>query len=167
MPRHELVHSAREESADTEWKDPPAAFSRDDSSQAGKGQGEISRGLCHLRIAGIAVSFRCPTVPCLGLIALLLVSLVLRLALTLRGGQGFWPDEVRYTAVVNALSNWEAGHRREALQLLIGTADHIGFKVLMLGPAWLQTQLKAGIWFPSAIISSSSASLLLETIIGP
>ncbi|HJX64955.1 MAG TPA: hypothetical protein VJ860_13515 [Polyangia bacterium] len=106
----------------------------------------------------MSISVRRPTVPCLGLIAVLLVSLAVRLVLVLRGGQGFWPDEVRYTDVVAELSKWEAGHRREALQLLIGSADHLGFKVLMLAPAWLQTQLKAGIWFPSAIISLFSVA---------
>ncbi|HJX53322.1 MAG TPA: hypothetical protein VJ801_11195 [Polyangia bacterium] len=106
----------------------------------------------------MSISVRRPAVPCLGLIAILLASLVVRLVLVLRGGQGFWPDEVRYTAVLTALSNWEAGHRREALQLLIGTADHLGFKILMLGPAWLQIHLKADIWFPSAIISLFSVA---------
>jgi len=106
----------------------------------------------------MAISFRRPTLPGLGLLALLLVSLVLRLVLVLRGGQGFWPDEGRYMAVLTALSNWEAGHRREALQLLIGTADHMGFKVLMLGPAWLQIHLKSDIWLPSAIVNLFSVA---------
>jgi hypothetical protein len=88
-----------------------------------------------------------------GLIVLLLVSLVLRLVLVSRGGQYFWDDEGRYGAAAAALDYWKAGDKRAAVLQVIGSADHLGFKVLMLGPAWLQKHVNSDIRTPSYIVS--------------
>lgn len=89
----------------------------------------------------------------LGLIFLLLVSLVLRLVLVSRGGQYFWNDETRYGAAVSAWDYWETGDKRTAMLQVMGSADHLGFKALMLGPAWLQKHVNSDIRTPSYVVS--------------
>jgi len=106
----------------------------------------------------MTAKFRCLSGPRLGLLFLLVVSTALRLVLVFRGGQAFWADESRFAAALGACSCFEAGASHQALQLLIGTADHLGFKVLMLGPAWLQIHVNHDNRFPSAIISLFSVA---------
>jgi hypothetical protein len=94
----------------------------------------------------------------LGLVGLLLVSLGLRLVLVMRGGQGFWADESRYFAALGAWQAWAEGQKMDAVRLLIGTADHLGFKVLMLGPSWVQLHVNVDNRVPSSIISLFSVA---------
>src|SRR5882762_274928 len=67
---------------------------------------------------------------------LLLVSLGLRVWLAATGGQGFWPDESRYGAARGAVSLFARGDSRAAWGTLIGTADHLFFKISGLPVAW-------------------------------
>ncbi len=97
----------------------------------------------------------------LGLIVLLFVSLVLRLVLVARGGQYFWSDESRYGEAATALDYWEAGDKRAAVLQVMGSADHLGFKALMLGPAWLQKHVNSDIRTPSYIVSLFSLANIL------
>ncbi len=75
------------------------------------------------------------------LILLLVVSYALRLVLSLRGGQGFWPDESRYYSVMEAVNS---GNFRTVLNTVASTADHLGFKALSVIPAYLQISFNGG-----------------------
>jgi hypothetical protein len=89
---------------------------------------------------------------------LLFASVVLRVILVLRGGHHFWPDESRYDIALGAWNLWEAGQwKAAALQILSG-GDHLGFKTIMIGPAWLHKHWPAQLWIPSIIISLFSVA---------
>ena len=62
------------------------------------------------------------------LVGLLVASFALRVALDIRGGQNFWPDESRYGSAVEAAG--DIGHSRwgHAFAELFGHADHIFFR---------------------------------------
>lgn len=75
------------------------------------------------------------------LVLLLVLSFTLRVALSLRGGQGFWPDETRYYSVMDAVNS---GNLRTVLNTVTGTADHLGFKALSVIPAYLQIKFNWG-----------------------
>lgn len=92
------------------------------------------------------------------MIAILIVSAGLRMVLAARGGQGYWTDEMRYGAAVSAWNNWSAGRWRAGVEYIIGSADHLGFKVLMLGPAWLEVHANANIRLLSAIVGLFSVA---------
>ena len=92
------------------------------------------------------------------LLLLLLISLGLRLAIIFRGGQYFWADESRYGAAASAWDAWYHGHRHEALLLIAGTADHLGFKALMLAPAWLQIKTGATTAQPACLLALFSVA---------
>ncbi len=64
------------------------------------------------------------------LVALLAVSFALRVWLASTGGQGYWPDEMRYSSASREAA-WQFAHGapREAWLALIGTADHLLFKI--------------------------------------
>jgi hypothetical protein len=70
------------------------------------------------------------------LAALLLLSLALRVWLASTGGQGYWADEMRYSATTNDAA-WQFTHGapRDGWIALIGTADHLLFKIVGLPAA--------------------------------
>ncbi len=70
------------------------------------------------------------------LLCLLLLSFGLRVVLARQGGQGYFPDEGRITVSMNAIRALQEGKRRVFQQLIFSTADHLGYKVAMLGPVW-------------------------------
>jgi hypothetical protein len=72
------------------------------------------------------------------LIALLTVSLGLRGMLIKHGGAGFWADETRYDVSVGAVSALRDGRPEAATEAIFSKADHLGFKVAMMLPAWGQ-----------------------------
>jgi len=76
-----------------------------------------------------------------GLVLLLTIAFALRLVLTLRGGQGFWTDENRYSSVLDAISS---GNFQSVLKVIFSTADHLGFKALSVIPAYLQSKFGVG-----------------------
>ena len=91
----------------------------------------------------------------------LLFSLLLRFFLVFRGGQYFWADEGRYGVLLEAWAQWNLGNLHGAMILVAGTADHLGFKLLMLLPAWVQ--LKAGLsvaWAAAFLSLFSTANIL-------
>ena len=92
------------------------------------------------------------------LAVLLLVSLALRLVIIFRGGEYFWSDESRYGAAPGAWDAWIHGHKHQALLLIAGTADHLGFKVLMLLPAWLQIKTGAQVTQPACFVALFSVA---------
>ncbi|HVT73218.1 MAG TPA: hypothetical protein VHD61_08785 [Lacunisphaera sp.] len=72
------------------------------------------------------------------IVALLLAALAIRLWLVWAGGQFFWPDEGRYRAARAALAAMHEGRVWPAIASLVGQGDHVGFKLLGLGPAALE-----------------------------
>jgi len=92
------------------------------------------------------------TGPRLGLLALLLLSLALRVVIVLHGGQRFWPDEFRYLQAVEAITQWRSGEQAAAACRILGSADHLGFKALMLLPAWAEGHLKSSLPLPSLFL---------------
>lgn len=88
------------------------------------------------------------------LLAVLGISLGLRVVIVLRGGQFFWGDEGRYYAAEAAWKKWEASEGLKAgLLEVAGGADHLGFKVLMLAPAWVQRHTGGSYLVPSFCVS--------------
>lgn len=98
------------------------------------------------------------TPSCTGLVGLLLIALGLRLILVFHGGEHFWADEGRYDAATEAWRKWAEGHFREGWLLIIGSADHLGFKLMMLGPAWLQTHWHDDFRIPGVTLSLFSTA---------
>lgn len=71
------------------------------------------------------------------LFTLLAVCLGLRVWLAATGGQGYWPDEMRYSSASReAAWQFAHGHSREAWLALIGQADHLLFKIIGLPAAF-------------------------------
>jgi len=66
---------------------------------------------------------------------ILLVSLILRCILIIRGGQYFNPDEKRYEAPREAVRFLLQGQFGEALQQFTISPEHLGFKVVGIIPA--------------------------------
>ena len=92
------------------------------------------------------------------LVLILSISLALRVMLIQRGGQFFWSDETRYAAVTSAWNDWIMGQRHDALLQIAGTADHLGFKFLMLLPAWLQLKTGATTAQPACFLALFSVA---------
>jgi hypothetical protein len=73
------------------------------------------------------------------LLLILILSIVLRWILVLRGGQFFFPDESRYqTSRVIAEGLWN-GHLLDALKTL--TVPHLGFKIVGVIPGLIEVFL--------------------------
>lgn len=66
------------------------------------------------------------------LAGLLAVSLALRLTLALHGGQYYYPDEGRFNAAQEAVRGIHEGSFEEFIHPIEATADHLGYKVLMI-----------------------------------
>ena len=76
------------------------------------------------------------------LLGLLLgASALLRVVLVLRGGQRYWPDEVRFLRSWELLARVLAGEWAAAIDQLAGTPDHTGFSLAGLVPAWVQASV--------------------------
>jgi hypothetical protein len=77
------------------------------------------------------------------LTGILAMCLALRVWLASTGGQGYWPDEMRYSSAARE-SAWQFVHgtSRDAWLQLIGQADHLLFKIAGLPVAFLE--LKCG-----------------------
>jgi hypothetical protein len=91
------------------------------------------------------------------LAALLALALGLRIVLVARGGQGFWPDERRYGAALEAVDALGEGRCSEAL-LAVFRTPHLGFKLLMVGPALLQRTAGVGLALPALFLSLVSVA---------
>jgi hypothetical protein len=76
----------------------------------------------------------------------IVVSLGLRLTLAMHGGQRFWPDEGRYDLSYRAAVLLLGRHPVGALKLLLGSADHVLFKVIAVLPALVEQSLRAPPW---------------------
>lgn len=74
------------------------------------------------------------------LVTVLVLSAGLRLQLVERGGQALWPDETRYNNATAAVEQLVARDFGAAARSLLGSADHLMFKVLGLVPAAIEHQ---------------------------
>jgi hypothetical protein len=103
------------------------------------------------------------------LVALLAVAAILRLVLALRGGQYFDWDENRYVWGVRLFDLLATGNLRQALDLLLSSPDHPGFRIVSLGLALFQVSSAwptghpiadprdfSGEWLPACILSLAS-----------
>jgi len=93
----------------------------------------------------------------LGLVLLMGVSFAFRSILVLRGGQGFWGDESRYNAVYEAIASadlWKVS------VVVMGSADHLGFKVLSVIPALLQLRFGGGYQIATFFLSLLATSCI-------
>jgi hypothetical protein len=92
------------------------------------------------------------------LFGLLLASLGLRAVFVFHGGQYFWPDEVRYIAARRAWELWGTGQWKAGALQIMAAGDHLAFKAIMLGPAWLQKYWPDEIRIPSMFVSLFSVA---------
>ena len=103
------------------------------------------------------------------LIVLLGVSAALRIVLALRGGQYFDWDESRYVWGVRLFDLLSTGNLRPALDLLLSSPDHPGFRLISLplalvqvvsawptGHAISEPRNFAGEWLPACVLSLAS-----------
>jgi hypothetical protein len=94
------------------------------------------------------------------LVAILLISLATRAILASHGGQGYYPDEnVRYGSTVAAVQAYLGGDHKGAWLEVFSRADHLGFRVLMVGPAYLQLK-----WDLSPAVAVMMASGIFSVV---
>lgn len=107
----------------------------------------------------------------LALGALLVVAFLLRAILVWNGGQGYWPDEVRYLRSWQLFANLSERNLWEALRTLHASTDHLGFTVVGLAlvvpqavamafgpPPVLHSAAGATIWVPALALSLASVA---------
>ncbi|HEY5079087.1 MAG TPA: hypothetical protein VII43_04545, partial [Opitutaceae bacterium] len=92
--------------------------------------------------------------------ATLALALVLRLLLIARGGQGYWPDETRYLVALSAVRNLSAGQFRAGFLELLGTADHLFFKIVALPAVLLDARFGVSPRRAAAYLSLFSVAAL-------
>ncbi|MCH2173120.1 hypothetical protein MK489_20260 [Myxococcota bacterium] len=85
----------------------------------------------------------------LGLWVVLLVSLLLRVVLVLRGGVYYWPDERRYEVSQHFVKLLGEGEVGEVLRWIAYSPAHAGFKLLGILPAALQHSLDGDLLVPA------------------
>jgi hypothetical protein len=86
-------------------------------------------------------------------ISILLVSVVMRWVLVLRGGQYYFPDEQRYETSRNVIHDLFLGNLREAILQLFAAPEHLGFKVLGIIPAFLEHFIGPRLVLPAMFFS--------------
>ena len=91
------------------------------------------------------------------LLLIVAVSWALRLVLVWRGGQDYWPDEVRYARSRTAAEALSRGDPAAALRIL-GEPDHVLFAVLGVLPAALERAAGASPKIPAAFFATFSAA---------
>jgi hypothetical protein len=67
--------------------------------------------------------------------SILLVSCLLRVALIFRGGQNYFPDEIRYENSVAVAGFILQGRLTDALSTLTAGVEHVGFRMIAVIPA--------------------------------
>ncbi len=80
------------------------------------------------------------------LVIVLLVSAALRVEIARRGGQFYWPDESRYSAVRRAADALVNGDGAAFAEQMVSTSDHVLFRFIALVPALLERG-----WTPPAV----------------
>src|SRR5271170_8175981 len=86
--------------------------------------------------------------------AVLAVSLGLRSALVVHGGQQFWPDEDRFEFCRTAAGDLLGGHFLAATKVVFGSADHILFRICAIVPALAEHVFKSGPWLPGLFFAA-------------
>ena len=86
-------------------------------------------------------------------IAVLLLSLLMRWVLILRGGQYYISDETRYEVSRAAAQSLLKGHMGEALHQLLIAPEHLGFKVVGIIPALLESLTGPSLVLPAMFFS--------------
>ena len=88
---------------------------------------------------------------------ILVFSLLLRFLLVAGGGQFFWPDEeYRYATSRQAVRYMFSEQPVPVLRHLLGTADHIGFKIMLVFPAVLEKIVGQSSKIPAMLLSLCS-----------
>jgi hypothetical protein len=88
---------------------------------------------------------------------------VLRTVLVVRGGQEFWPDEVRFDAARAEANDIIAGHLYSAAKIAFGSADHLFFRIWGIFPALFERVLHSGPWLPGMFFAAVSTAVLWAT----
>jgi hypothetical protein len=100
-----------------------------------------------------------------GLPLLLAGSALVRVVLVARGGQYYFPDEMRFDRSVHLLQLLRAGDLKGSLDLLVSSPDHTGFVVLGVPAALLRGAVpgppKAHAWAAAAFLALASLAVLL------
>jgi hypothetical protein len=86
-------------------------------------------------------------------LSVLLISLILRLILILRGGQYYISDETRYEVSRNAARLLLQGQFIEALSQFASSPEHLGSKVIGILPALLEHILGTSLVLPAIFFS--------------
>ncbi len=84
---------------------------------------------------------------------ILSVSVILRIGLVLNGGQFFFPDEERYNIAREVIHLFENDLKTDALATLLQDADHLGFKILGLLPAFVEFHFGENVQIPGLFFS--------------
>jgi hypothetical protein len=90
------------------------------------------------------------------LVAVLLVSLALRVLIAVRGGQYYWPDESRFAVSREAAAKLIAGNVYESLITLFSSAEHLLFKVIGVVPAIIESRTGGNECIPAIFFGSFS-----------
>lgn len=91
-----------------------------------------------------------------GLVAILAMAAALRAWLVLHGGQFFWMDESRYYVAREGVARLAEGDGAGFWRQLLGTADHLFFKVLALLPAAVQSRTGDSMLVPAFFFAAFS-----------
>jgi hypothetical protein len=89
--------------------------------------------------------------------------MVLRSVLVVRGGQKFWPDEVRYEGARSEVRLFLDGDILAAAKVAFGSADHLFFRVCAIVPALFEHLFHSGPWLPGLFFAATSTAVLWAT----
>lgn len=87
---------------------------------------------------------------------LLAVSWLLRIALVVRGGPYYWPDERRYEVSRVLFDSLARGEIGTAVRIAASVPDHLGFKLIAVPLAGIQSGLEGGVTVPALFLCGVS-----------
>ena len=96
---------------------------------------------------------RALTSPTRTVIAILLLSLILRWALVIRGGQYYFSDEQRYEVSRQIANFIVQGEFSEAFSHLFAAPEHLGFKIIGILPALIEKLTGPSLVIPALFFS--------------
>src|SRR5262245_33080808 len=88
-----------------------------------------------------------------GVAVVLLVSLALRWALVLRGGQYYFSDEERYEKSRVTIERVLQGDPSGGFEVLFKSPEHLGYKVIGLVPAIIEQLTRKHLLIPAVFFS--------------
>ncbi|NJP06944.1 MAG: hypothetical protein HC837_15655 [Chloroflexaceae bacterium] len=95
------------------------------------------------------------------LLAIIAVSVMLRITLVLRGGQHYWPDEARFARPETLWWMLQQGELESAWLMLLTKVDHTGFILVGLPAVIIRSTVAAG-WGLSSVGTIWVAALVLS-----